>query len=256
MVSDTKKASLILLAIIFLLAIVLRSYQLDRVLGDDDENAMLLYFGYAPLQAIVTNYWDVNNYIFHTILVRLMGTWFGEENSIAIRLPTFLFGLAGLWMVHRIALDLFNSNLIARMALLIAAVNPVHIHYSQTARGYGLIIFFSAAMILLSLKALRSEISRSRGALITACGFLSVYTLPTNLYFLFGLSIWILDELLEGRKLNPYNPHYMGYLGQVFAIEGDYGRGLRLLKEALRFNQTHHIAKLGLSAVELQRLDR
>ena len=64
------------------------------------------------------------------------------------------------------------------------------------------------------------------------------------------------DELLEGRKLNPYNPHYMGYLGQVFAIEGDYGRGLSLLKEALRFNQTHHIAKLGLSAVELQRLDR
>ena len=64
------------------------------------------------------------------------------------------------------------------------------------------------------------------------------------------------DELLEGRKLNPYNPHYMGYLGQVFAIEGDYGRGLRLLKEALRFNRTHHIAKLGLSAVELQRLDR
>ena len=64
------------------------------------------------------------------------------------------------------------------------------------------------------------------------------------------------DELLEGRKLNPYNPHYMGYLGQVFAIEGDYGRGLRLLKEALRFNQTHHIAKLGLSSVELRRLDR
>ena len=48
----------------------------------------------------------------------------------------------------------------------------------------------------------------------------------------------------------------MGYLGQVFAIEGDYGRALHLLKEALRFNQTHHIAKLGLSAVELQRLDR
>ena len=52
------------------------------------------------------------------------------------------------------------------------------------------------------------------------------------------------DELLEGRKLNPYNPHYMGYLGQVFAIEGDYGRGLRLLKEALRFHQTHHLQRL------------
>ena len=195
MVSDTKKASLILLATIFLLAIVLRSYQLDRVLGGDDENAMLLYFGYAPLQAIVTNYWDVNNHIFHTILVKLMGTWFGEENSTAIRLPSLLFGLASLWMIYRIALDLFNSNLIARMALLIAAVNPVHIHYSQTARGYALIIFFSAAMILLSLKVLSSEISRINGLLITVCGFLSVYTVPTNLYFLFGLAMWILVVL-------------------------------------------------------------
>jgi hypothetical protein len=107
MIIDTKKASLILLATIFLLAIVLRFYQLDRVLGGHDENAMLLYFGYAPLKAIVTNYWDVNNHIFHTILVRIMGIFFGEENSIAIRLPTLLFGLASLWMVYRVALDLF-----------------------------------------------------------------------------------------------------------------------------------------------------
>ena len=194
-VYNTKKPTLILLATIFLLAIVLRSYQLDRILGGHDENAMLLYFGYAPLKTIVTNYWDVNNHIFHTILVRLMGTWFGEENSIAIRLPTLFFGLASLWMVYRIALDLFNSNLIAQMALLIAAINPVHIHYSQTARGYSLVIFFSAAVILLSLRVLRSEISKTRGILITACGFLSVYTVPTNLYFLFGLATWIFAVL-------------------------------------------------------------
>jgi len=195
MVIDTKKASLILLATIFLLAIALRSYQLDRILGGHDENAMLLYVGYAPLKAIVTNYWDVNNHIFHTILVRLMGTWFGEENSIAIRLPTLLFGLASLWMVYRVALDLFNSNLIARMALLIAVVNPIHIHYSQTARGYSLVIFFSTVMILLSLKVLRSETSKTRGIVITLCGFLSVYTVPTNLYFLFGLATWVLVTL-------------------------------------------------------------
>ena len=195
MIIDTKKASLILLATIFLLAIVLRFYQLDRVLGGHDENAMLLYFGYAPLKAIVTNYWDVNNHIFHTILVRIMGIFFGEENSIAIRLPTLLFGLASLWMIYRVALDLFNSNLIAHMALLIAAINPTHIHYSQTARGYSLIIFFSTVMILLSLKVLRSEASKTSGIVITLCGFLSVYTVPTNLYFLFGLATWILVTL-------------------------------------------------------------
>jgi hypothetical protein len=124
-----------------------------------------------------------------------MGIWFGDDNSIAIRLPTLLFGLAGLWMIYQIALELFNSPLIARMALLIATINPTHIHYSQTARGYSLIIFFSAAIILLSLRVLHSEISLARGLLITICGVLSIYTLPTNIYFMFGLGTWILAIL-------------------------------------------------------------
>ena len=218
MIIDTKKASLILLATIFLLAIVLRFYQLDRVLGGHDENAMLLYFGYAPLKAIVTNYWDVNNHIFHTILVRIMGIFFGEENSIAIRLPTLLFGLASLWMIYRVALDLFNSNLIAHMALLIAAINPTHIHYSQTARGYSLIIFFSTVMILLSLKVLRSEASKTSGIVITLCGFLSVYTVPTNLYFLFGLATWILVTLFltDSQKKFFKNKKERGQKGLFF----------------------------------------
>jgi hypothetical protein len=193
--SNAKKISLFLLATIFILATALRFFHLDRDLGGNDENAMLLYFGYSPLKIIATNYWDANNHIFHTLLVRFMGVWFGEENSIAIRLPTLLFGLAGLWMVYRIALELFNSQLIARMALLIATVNPIHIHYSQTARGYSLIIFFSAAMILLSLKILRSEIVKGRGILITICGFLSVYTIPTNIFFLLGLGVWVIAVL-------------------------------------------------------------
>ena len=189
--SGGKKESLILLVTILFLATALRFYYLGRGLGGNDENAMLLYFGYSPFQSIVTNYWDANNHIFHTLLVRVMGIWFGDENSIAIRLPTLLFGLAGLWMIYQIALELFNSPLIARMTLLIATVNPTHIHYSQTARGYSLIIFFSAAIILLSLRVLHSEISLARGLLITICGVLSIYTIPTNIYFMFGLGTWV-----------------------------------------------------------------
>ena len=202
--SNTKKTSLFLLATIFILATALRFFHLDRELGGNDENAMLLYFGYSPLKIIATTYWDANNHIFHSLLVRLMGFWFGEESSIAIRLPTLLFGLAGLWMVYRIALELFNSQLIARMALLIATVNPAHIHYSQTARGYSLIIFFSAAMILLSLKILRSQTVAGRGILITTCGFLSVYTIPTNIYFLLGLGVWIIAVLLLPDPKNKF----------------------------------------------------
>jgi hypothetical protein len=68
------------------------------------------------------------------------------------------------------------------------------------------------------------------------------------------------DELQEGRKLNPYSPYYMGHLAQVFAIEGNYSKALHLLKEALKFSRSHHIANMmkrfGFSAVDLKRMDR
>jgi Flp pilus assembly protein TadD len=63
-------------------------------------------------------------------------------------------------------------------------------------------------------------------------------------------------ELLEGQKLNPYNPHYMGFLAQIFAIQGDYSRAQMLFKEALKFNRTHSIEKLGLSMEQLRKMDQ
>ena len=70
------------------------------------------------------------------------------------------------------------------------------------------------------------------------------------------------NELLKGRKLNPYNPHFDGYLAQILAIQGDYSQALRLFKEALKFNRgalnhfnTHNIPKL-LSATQLRRMDQ
>ena len=140
-----------LLAGILLLAAGLRGYQLDRALGGNDENAMLLYFGYTHPKYIATTYSDPNNHIFHTLLVNLMTRWVGEDNTLAVRMPTFLFGVAGLWMVYLIGLQITSSRRTATLSLLLASLNPVHIHYSQTARGYSLIMFFSAAIIYLSI---------------------------------------------------------------------------------------------------------
>jgi len=63
-------------------------------------------------------------------------------------------------------------------------------------------------------------------------------------------------ELLEGQKLNPYNPHYMGLLAQIFAIQGEYSRAQILFREALKFNRTHSIEKLGLSMEQLRKIDQ
>jgi 4-amino-4-deoxy-L-arabinose transferase-like glycosyltransferase len=201
-----------LILLIMFVGACLRLYQMDRSLGGGDENHMLLYFGYTHLQYIATTYFDASNHIFHTMLVNLMSRWFGEENAMAIRLPTFLFGIACLLMIYKVAWEIFASKEIALMALLIAAVNPVHIYYSQIARGYSLMIFFSTAVIYILIKLLQLKPNPWHVLFLTLCGFLSVYTLPTNIFLLISLAGWLLIILFtpslsrehgingEGRK--------------------------------------------------------
>ena len=174
-------------------------------MGGHDENAMLLYFGYAPLEYITTTYFDVNNHVFHTVLVHFMAFWFGEDNAFAIRLPTLLFGVAGLGVIYALALKLFRSQLIAFLSLWIAALHPVHIHYSQTARGYSLIMFFSAIMVYAAIKILESENFLKWSGIFIICGVLSVYTLPTNLHFLFGLAGWVIYIALSTKASGEFN---------------------------------------------------
>ena len=129
-------------------------YGLSRTLGTTgvggfDEGLGLRLFFYAPFDFIVTNYYvpttnpiNPGHHIFHSILVHLMIVLFGEVNEIAIRIPDFLPGIGSLWLIYRIAFQLSGSFLVSRVALLAAVMCPTHIAYSQTARGYSLIIFF------------------------------------------------------------------------------------------------------------------
>jgi len=195
------------LIFLLLLGALLRFYGLDRTLGTTglggfDEGVDLRFYHYAPFNFIVTNYFipyqpplGMSHHIFHSLLAHLMVVLFGEDNEIAIRMPVFLFGMGSLWLIYRIAFQLFHSLIISRIALLAATLSPIHIAYSQTARGYALIIFFSAAMIYSSIKLIESKKCLKWGIILTLSGFLSTYTIPTNVYFAFGLALWIVTVL-------------------------------------------------------------
>jgi uncharacterized membrane protein len=189
--------------VIFILGFFLRFYGLSRDLGDGDEAAMLLYFGFSSFKYIAANYFDTNNHILHTLLVHLMTFAFGEDNEIAIRLPGFIFGLAGIWMIYVIAKKLFGFQ-VAIVSLLIASLSPVHILYSQTARGYSLIIFFSLVMFYSTLKVFETKSSFKWGIILVISGFLSIYTIPTNVYFSFALFFWTISVLLISKWSNQY----------------------------------------------------
>jgi hypothetical protein len=248
--ATTKPSRTLMLPIFFLfIGIFLRVYGINRALGGHDENAMLLYFGYSYPEYIISNYFDANNHIFHTLLVNLMAGWFGEDNALAIRLPTLIFGVAGLWVIYLTALELFHSQKTASIALLIASINPVHIHYSQTARGYSLIIFFSIIVIFFSLKLLRDKKERKHFIPLAICSFLSIYTLPTNIIFLFGLFFWfaivLFVPLLRGEQGIPIEKKrrkviWLFNTGVLIAIASLLAYS-PVLEEMIDTARTHHL---------------
>ncbi|MBI5427819.1 MAG: glycosyltransferase family 39 protein, partial [Nitrospinae bacterium] len=203
----------------------LRFYQLDRALGGGDENQILLEYMDASFRDIVSTYYAGGHHVFHTVLIRLMILWFGDENAVAARFPAFASGILCLWLIYRIALKLFGSIAVARLSLLIAAICPIHIYYSQTARGYSLLMFLSAAAVYAALRLLEPSSRALWGTVLAVCAALSVYTMPTNAYFVFGLAGWIFvshlapfwkDEL-QGPGVSP-KFQALWFLGLFLAI--------------------------------------
>ena len=187
---------------LLLFGTILRIHQLDRALGGGDENQVLLEWVYAPMDYILTptgdpSLWNWSlgfgfDHIFNNIVLRTMVLLFGEENTLAIRFPAFITGIACIWMVYKIARQIYPTIAVARFALAAIAVCPIHIYYSQTARGYSFVMFFSTLSIYAALNLLKSNRNFMWGFLLFLSGILSVYTIPLVAVFIISLAVWVL----------------------------------------------------------------
>ncbi len=171
--------------------VCLRGFGLNSDLGPGDENEFLLYRVYVSFWRNWTHFDLGGHQIFNTFLVQLMVWIGGDENAVAIRFPSFILGVGVLPFIYLISRKIFSDIWVARISLFIAAISPIHIHYSQVARGYSIIIFFSAAALFFVLKIFETKRFKVFGTLLVISGFLSVYTLPTNVYFFLALAVWI-----------------------------------------------------------------
>ncbi|MBI4384527.1 MAG: glycosyltransferase family 39 protein [Nitrospinae bacterium] len=234
------------------LGIGLRFYQLDRALGGGDENQYLLDYGDASIGTIATTYYFGGHHVFHTVLMRLMIMAFGDENAVAVRFPAFLSGVLCLWLIYRIALKLFDSIAVARLSLLIAAICPIHIYYSQTARGYSLLMFLSATTVYAALRLLEPSSRALWGTVLIVCAALSVYTMPTNVYFVFGLAGWVfLSHLLpffkdefHGSSVSNYRQslQFLGFFLAMAALS--YLLYLPLKDQVIAEAKNYHLEKV------------
>ncbi len=149
----TARWTISILAILLLVAGVLRFHHLgQRSLWLDE--ALTDYLISKPFPAMIdaVKDWEQTPPLYHTLLwgwVRL----FGHCES-ALRFPSALFGLAAVGMIFVLGKEIFGRRA-GLLAALFLALNPYHIHYSQEARAYSLLLLLTIASCWSFMKMVR-----------------------------------------------------------------------------------------------------
>ena len=170
------------LAVILLTAMALRLYGLDQGLWYDE---ILTYVHYArlPFGEIITTYDDQNQHFLYSVLAHTSFLIFGESGW-SLRLPAVIFGTGSIWALYLLGREVANT----REALLSAALlafSYYHLWFSQNARGYIGLLFWTILSSWLLLRAIQED--RPRLWLLYAVAIaLGAYTHVTMIFIVTG----------------------------------------------------------------------
>jgi uncharacterized membrane protein len=194
------------LALIMLLAAVLRALRLDASLWYDEVVTLVEYIR-LPFPALVATYESLNNHMFYSILAKASVALLGES-AWTVRLPAVLFGLASIPVHWQIARRYVGEGEALVLALLLA-MSYHHIWFSQNARGYTMLLFFTSYSVLCFLAGLERGSRRAWiGFALAAAG--AIYTHLSALFFYAALAL--VYAVLLGRGL----------------LRGETGKGTRM----------------------------
>lgn len=188
--------SLLLLAALLAIATALRLYGLGRGLWLD-EVLTLVRYARPPFGEILTTFDSQNQHTLYSLLAHACLRLFGES-AWALRLPAALFGAATVWALFALARQVADT----REALLSAALLTVsyqHVWFSQNARGYSGLLFWTVLSSHAFLRGLRqSRRDVWLGYAITAS--LGLYTHLTMVFVVLGQLAAYLVWMLSRRR--------------------------------------------------------
>jgi mannosyltransferase len=155
-----------------------------RIIGLDaglwyDEIVTLVESARLPWIRIVTEFPDSNNHPLYSLLAHLSIVLFGEH-AWSLRLPALVFGIASIPMIY-----LFGTTVSRRREALLAAsllaVSYHHIWFTQNARGYSALLFWT----LLSTHAFVKLLGGSRTTWVVMYGAATALGIYTHLTMVF-----------------------------------------------------------------------
>jgi mannosyltransferase len=139
---------------VMLLAALLRIYRLGHQSLWVDE--ILTYIVSNPKADL--NIWDYLKYNLHGPLHSFFVYLFNlvNDGDAWLRLPSAIAGTASVYLLYRWVYHWLGVR-VARVASLLLAIHPLHIHYSQEVRNYSFLLFFGLLANFLFHRLLAEE---------------------------------------------------------------------------------------------------
>jgi uncharacterized membrane protein len=110
------------------------------------------------------------------------------QTPLAVRMLSVIYGVGTVALVYRAMRDLF-SEAVGRWSALVVAIAPFQIAYSQEARMYAMLGFWSTAALAAFVCAWRTDSLRAWAAFVV-CGALTLYSHNFGFVTLFVLGLW------------------------------------------------------------------
>lgn len=143
-----------LLVVLLLVGIVLRVHGLDQGLWYDEITAYVKYVR-MPIGTLLTTYDSENQHFLYTLFAHACIAWFGDSGW-AVRVPAVVFGVGSLLGVYLVGRQLLNERE-ALLATALLVFSYHHIWFSQNARGYTGVMFFTMMATWTFLRGLQEN---------------------------------------------------------------------------------------------------
>jgi 4-amino-4-deoxy-L-arabinose transferase-like glycosyltransferase len=184
------------LVVILLAAFALRLYGLNSGLWHDE---ILTYVKYArlPFGEIISTYEDQNQHFLYTVLAHASFRIFGES-AWSLRLPAVLFGVASIWALYLLGRQV-STEREALLSVALFTFSYHHIWFSQNARGYMGLLFWTIFASWLLLRGLR-ESRPHLWLLYAGAAALGVYTNTAMLFVIISHFIIYLWSVVSGQR--------------------------------------------------------
>lgn len=170
--------------------LALRAGALAQPIGYDEAFTYQEFARHGPGH-FLANYSHPNNHVLHTLgawaTTRLLG-----DAPWALRLGAFVAGVGLLPVLFVVVRRRFDAD-VALLALAWVGVAAPLVHYSASARGYALQALLIVFAIELAVR-LREAPRRTTALALAAVSSLALFTIPTSLYVVAALSVWLAGE--------------------------------------------------------------